>query len=69
MLQGSRRIRDWKRFQHVVRVLIKYEFGYFLNKMGLHKGQTPHSHLHPVIFRKMFEELGGAFLKVGQLLS
>lgn len=65
MFQGSHKIRDWKRFEYVLEVLGRYEFSHLLNKIRFRKHPSP----SPVNLRKAFEELGGAFLKIGQLLS
>ncbi|MEK6963748.1 MAG: AarF/ABC1/UbiB kinase family protein [Nanoarchaeota archaeon] len=65
MFASSHKIRDWKRFEHVLEVLGKYELNCFLGKIRFRKASTP----SPSDVRKLFEELGGAFLKIGQLLS
>ena len=71
---------DVDRIRHVVAVLLKYELGFFVDKLGL-KGHLTFgerfnrtafqktSHLNPGKLRKAFEELGGGFVKLGQLLS
>lgn len=66
-----------KRLVQITRILFKYELQHIINKANL----THHLPLHqrfktkeekevdPVLLRKVFEELGGAFLKLGQLLA
>jgi ubiquinone biosynthesis protein len=69
---------SFKRAGHVVNVLFKHGLGYFVHEFGLKwhlpffqrvspKGKPP-SDL-PVRLRKAMEELGGAYLKLGQFLS
>ncbi len=69
---------SFKRAGHVVNVLFKHGMGYFVHEFGLKwhlpffkrlspKGKLP-SDL-PVRLRKAMEELGGAYLKLGQFLS
>jgi len=68
--------RDLKRYREIVQVLFKYGFGYVVERVGL-------SHLFrgrrefvgyprlsgPERIRKMLEELGPTFIKLGQILS
>ncbi|MBI2129303.1 AarF/ABC1/UbiB kinase family protein [Candidatus Woesearchaeota archaeon] len=72
-------MRDFGRFYHVLNVLFKNRLGYFLEKHGLHiylpfhKKLMRHKFIAPlkpeVRWRQAFEELGGTFVKLGQLLS
>jgi ubiquinone biosynthesis protein len=69
---------NWKRAGHVVNVLFKHGLGYFVHELRLKwhlpflkklapEGKPP-SDL-PVRLRKAMEELGGAYIKLGQFLS
>ncbi len=71
---------DIDRVRHIVAVLLKYELGFFVDKLGLkshltfgerfnRKAFQQKASLNPEKLRKMLEELGGAFVKLGQLLS
>jgi ubiquinone biosynthesis protein len=68
----------WKRAGHVVNTLLKHGMGYFVHELGLKwhlpfikklapKGMPPLD--LPVRMRKAMEELGGAYLKLGQFLA
>ncbi len=69
---------SWKRAGHVVNVLFKHGLGYFVHELGLKwhlpffsklsPAGKPPSDL-PVRLRKAMEELGGAYLKLGQFLA
>ncbi len=72
------KIRDIKRITQVVRVLLKYGFGRIVYDHGLKKYLPFHK--QPFVYKKLpedlpeklrlvFEELGGAYVKLGQLLS
>jgi len=72
-------IKDIERATHVFNVLFKNGMGYFLQKYGL-KFHLPfakriafHKYKKPILpevrLRRAFEELGGTFVKLGQLLS
>jgi ubiquinone biosynthesis protein len=73
------KIGDLKRFDHIINVLFKYEFGYLLKKLSLKDRLTLNQRLQkekfdekktqPYKLRKIFEELGGAFIKFAQFLS
>ncbi len=65
MFTHSHKIRDWKRFEHVLEVVGTYELSHLLGKVWFRGASIP----PPSRLRKIFEELGGAFLKIGQLLS
>ncbi|MBI4919179.1 AarF/ABC1/UbiB kinase family protein [archaeon] len=72
------KIRDIKRITQVVRTLLKHGFGRIIYDHGL-KRYLPF-HKQPFVYKKLpedlpeklrlvFEELGGAYVKLGQLLS
>ncbi len=72
-------IRDLERVSRVVNVLFRNGLGYFIQKYGL-KAHLPfskkiafHKYAEPDSpesrLRKSFEELGGAYVKLGQMLS
>ena len=72
-------IRDLARFEEILNVLFKHEFGYLLERLRL-KEYLPASRrfqaerfiekdTQPERIRMVFEDLGGAFIKLGQLLS
>ncbi|MCK4521453.1 MAG: AarF/ABC1/UbiB kinase family protein [Nanoarchaeota archaeon] len=72
-------IKDLGRLDHIINVLFKYEFGHFIEKLRLKDRLSLHQRLQKDKFvekpsdayklRKVFEELGGAFIKLAQLLS
>lgn len=75
----KKEVADVKRLRHIVEVLFKYGFGFYLKKAKLkhllpirkrsmnHKFKKGLS--NPERLRLAFEELGGTFIKLGQLLS
>jgi ubiquinone biosynthesis protein len=73
------KIGDLKRFDHILNVLFKYEFGFFIEKIRLkdrltlnqrlQKEKFKHNMTQPVMLRKVFEEVGGSFIKFAQFLS
>lgn len=67
----KRDFNDLKRFNQVVSTLLGYEFEYFLYKIKVlsksKKETMPGT--EPEIIRKILEDLGGTFVKLGQLLS
>jgi len=75
----TQNIKDISRLQHIVNVLFKYEFGYFISKfrltehLPLPKRLQKHRFLKkdtpPFRVAAVLEELGGTFIKLGQLLS
>lgn len=80
MLDGLKQdIKDIKRLEQVLGVLMKNELGYFVNSLGLtnflpfhYRIQTTRFSEHntkPEVIRKTLEELGGGFVKLGQILS
>jgi ubiquinone biosynthesis protein len=73
------KIGDIGRFDHIIGILFKNEFGFFLEKLRF-KDRLPLQHrlqkekfiernTQPIMLRKVFEELGGAFIKMAQFLS
>ena len=60
-----------KRFEQVLKVLTKYELGHYLEKAKLKKRslKLKKKMSRPVELRMILEELGGTFIKLGQLLS
>lgn len=72
-------IKDIGRFEKILSVLVKYEMGYIVDKIKLkhllpihqriQKNKFKKENTEPVALCNIFEELGGAFLKLGQLLS
>lgn len=73
------KIGDLKRFDHIINVLFKYEFGHILEKLRLKDRLTLSQRLDkakfkekkttPVMVRKAFADLSGAFVKLAQFLS
>ncbi len=68
-----------KRLAHIVHVLFDNQMGFYISKLNLRR-KLPFSKkmkdhkfkeagLTPQILRKIFEDIGGTFLKLGQLLS
>jgi len=74
-----RSIKNFQRFEHILNVLFKYELGYVIHKLNLKHHLPLHKRLQrakfeekddgPEKLRMVFEELGGAFTKLAQLLS
>jgi len=76
----SQTYKDFRRLQQIANVLFKQELGYFVEKLDL-KSQLPFSkrlmitkfskpkESVPNRLRVVMEELGGSFVKLGQLLS
>jgi ubiquinone biosynthesis protein len=62
-----RKLQDLKRFEVIASILSKHGFGMLIQKTT-HKGSSLHAKPE-VRLRKVFEELGGAFIKLGQLLA
>jgi len=72
-------IKDIERVSHTINILFRHGMGYFIQKYGfkLHLPFTKriafHRYKKPVLpevrLRKAFEELGGTYIKLGQLLS
>ena len=75
----AQNIRDIKRFEQILAALIKFELGYVVDKLSLtrylplskrkrsKKGSPEKTTPNKVV--KLFEHLGGTFIKLGQLLS
>lgn len=76
-----RRIRHIKRYRQIIRILTSYGFNYLLGQAGLSEVVSYPRHLvsrqprdilrrsQAERFRLMLEELGPAFIKLGQILS
>ncbi|MFC1690921.1 ABC1 kinase family protein [Nanoarchaeota archaeon] len=74
-----RKIKDLARFEQVISTLFKYDLGYLIKRIKLHKFLSAKDRLKkqkflekeykPKLLRKALEELGGGFIKLGQLLS
>ena len=72
-------IRDLHRFKKVISVLLKHDFGFLIKRVKLHRDLSLKQRLNrksfepqtyrPKQFRLALEELGGAFIKLGQILS
>ena len=79
LLTIKREVTDFKRLKQILNVLFKYEFGYLIKSIRLgpvfafHKHAKKHGSKkvsgNPQRLRLAFEELGGTFIKLGQLLS
>ncbi len=71
MFNIPKRFAGIKRFERILRVIHKYEMEYYLEKARLkRKSLFPRKSIaRPIELRMMFEELGGSFVKLGQLLS
>src|SRR3990172_13137869 len=70
------KLENIQRITHVIRVLAKHGLGGILSKYGFafylpifKRGETALPPDLPVRLRKSMEELGGAYIKLGQLLS
>lgn len=72
-------IKDIARFEQIVQLIFKHGLGYFIEKLRLKDFLTLHERLQkdrfqlkdtkPYRLRLILEELGGSFIKLGQLLS
>lgn len=69
MFGFKKKFRDMKRVEEIIRILLKYEMGYFLHIIHFHKNNQQKREMQPETLRKMLQELGGGFVKLGQLLS
>ena len=71
MFKIPKRFAGIKRFEQILRIIAKYELGFYLEKIGV-KNKSLFSRrrvTRPIELGMMFEELGGSFVKLGQLLS
>jgi len=71
MFKIPKRFAGIKRFEQILKVIAKYELGFYLEKIGV-KNKSLFSRkrvTRPIELRMMFEELSGSFVKLGQLLS
>jgi len=71
-------LKDFKRFEQIIHTLFKHGFGYIIEKLKYDyiikgklaaKKREKKAGLEPRRIRFVFQELGGAFVKLGQLLS
>ncbi len=71
MFSIPKRFAGIKRFEQILKVMTKYEMGYYLERIGVKKKSlfSRKRTTRPVELRMMLEELGGTFVKLGQLLS
>ncbi|MBI4149682.1 AarF/ABC1/UbiB kinase family protein [Candidatus Woesearchaeota archaeon] len=75
----SQDVKDIKRLEEILRILFSSGFGYLIDRLKLihflplrHRVQRAkfrQREPNPARVRKLFEELGGTFIKLGQLLS
>ncbi len=72
------KLRDMKRLEQILALLVKYELGHWIRSLDLTQFLPFHKRLaivkhkennDAVKIRKVLEELGGAFIKLGQFLS
>ncbi len=74
-----KKIKDIKRFEQIVHALFKYEFGFIIKNLNLKEHLSLHQRLQkekfkereaePQKIRLLLQELGGAFVKLGQIIS
>ncbi len=79
LLTIKKEVTDFNRLKQILNVLLKYEFGYLIKNIRLesvllfHKKAQKHGFKrvagNPQRLRLAFEELGGTFIKLGQLIS
>ncbi len=74
--QFQKDVRDIRRLEHILGVLAKYGFGYIIDKLHLPilvaKPSFDEDFYHlplEVRLRRILEELGPTFIKLGQMLS
>ncbi|MBD3204634.1 hypothetical protein GF327_10165 [Candidatus Woesearchaeota archaeon] len=76
----KKEVRDIKRLKRIINVFIESGFGYYFHRINLHekilkkfshpeKPTLKQKQDFPDKLRNSFEELGGAFIKFGQILS
>lgn len=67
------KLANWTRLQTIISVFARYGFSSIVHELGLPlpggKRVESESHTGPAELRKVFEELGPTFIKLGQLLS
>jgi len=80
-MQAPQAIKDINRLRHIIDVFVKHGLGYLITETGLHIHLPIHKRIQSQFqkptsnkvmayqLRKAFEELGGTFIKFGQLLS
>ena len=74
-----KKIKDIRRFEQIIGALFKYEFGFIIKSLKLkdhlslqqrlQKERFEETETKPYKIRLLMQELGGAFIKLGQLLS
>ncbi|OGM01951.1 hypothetical protein A3K72_00080, partial [Candidatus Woesearchaeota archaeon RBG_13_36_6] len=79
LLTIKKEVTDFNRLKQILNVLLKYEFGYLIKNIRLGPVFAFHKHAKKYGFKKVsgnpqrlrlaFEELGGTFIKLGQLIS
>lgn len=74
--QLQKDVRDIRRLEHILGILVKYGFGYVVDKLHLpvlaQKPAAKEDFYHlslEVRLRRILEELGPTFIKLGQMLS
>lgn len=71
----SNRVQGIKRFAGITRILAKHGFGdildrtVFRSRLSLSASKTHSIYLSPPRLRRVLEDLGPSFIKLGQLLS
>lgn len=65
MLRIPEKLKELKRFEQVAQVLIKNELGFVLTSMR----PKSNKETEPEVIRETIEDLGGSFVKLGQILS
>lgn len=79
----TQKIRNIQRLRHILQVLVKYGFGYIIDRLNIEqniigrrfkklapiKKLDVFDHPVPVRVRRALEELGPTFIKLGQILS
>jgi len=61
--------KEVKRVEQITSVLVKHELWHILGLLKLKKSKKNHKALTPEVLVKIFEDLSGSFLKLGQFLS
>ena len=82
LLKGiTKKYQHLKRYREIVEILFKHGFGYLINELDLYQfvplskriknldHSAPHEASKPERLRKVLEDLGPTFIKLGQLLS
>ncbi|MEM4259799.1 MAG: AarF/UbiB family protein [Candidatus Woesearchaeota archaeon] len=69
MFGFRKKFRDMNRVEKIIKILLKYEMGYFLQRINLSINKQAQKDLQPETLRMILQELGGGFIKLGQFLS